>query len=918
VNVPETFVDRERELAELRQCLRAASTHGTGWMIAVEGPSGIGKSAIINQFRAYCPELLGDGRDRFIRVHCYNEIGAANAFGPMVEALRLLHPQRRKGLMRAGAHALGQQLPELALLVPGIGPLLSAGAAVTKATIDSAAADRSSVIPHAAGVRQLVCRAILNHVHRDRPLILAIDDAHRIDSSSCAVIASLADVLDEVPIGLIVAYRPEELRGNEHFAQLLSDLDIRGAMRRLPLTGLSEQALGQYIQNRFAVRPPAEVTARLARLTGGYPIFVTQYLSLLAESASLDALSAAPYSELPTVAGSDDPMQRPAIPRTVEAVIQERIRRIDLTTRRLLEIASIQGEWFISGVVERVSGMPRDDVLRRLYTVAREYRLILPLDPPEWIKRTRSDFYTFEHTLLHRALYQQQSPQTRRDLHTEVAHALGELMDAVPGAPREFILDLASHLHLGGQMIPSASKTIDAARRLAAEGSSFTEASTLCRRALSDIRAAEPKTADTERLHVEAIELLLVVTALAWRGRPELQNDLALEELANEAITAAVRTGDLDLQARALFLRGKTLLRVKGPLSALPQLKAATELAAGVRDPATRFITTAEYGHHLAKQDMRAGMELLLAAERHYAEIPSDRRSSPIVVHIFDEVQTQLGINLFDTGDFDSAMVRLTACVRSLKGRNRLEELSGALNYLAQVRLALGQYDNAAEDIGEAIQCNERSGVDGGWYGWNLSLSAKIGAERGRAAAVLDLAERAWRETRRVWLVNIVPVVRNYTAYILIEAASGSSPGDRVKHLARADSTLSDALRESREAGLPRSEINALSQLGRIRLMQSRYDSAADYARQVITLVDHVGPMSTVRMEEVLYHAAMALRAANDPAAADLLARARDQVLNKAATIADEATRDHFLRAVPLNIMIDQALAQQGDQGGLS
>jgi tetratricopeptide (TPR) repeat protein len=889
----DAFVDRHYELDLLLNHLNVSANSGPRLSV-IEGVSGMGKSAVISAVGEAFPAVTA-GRGQFVRVQCYHQIGVSNAYGPILDALRRLQPTRRRRFLRGGMAMLEKHSSELALLIPGIGPLLSVGASVTRSAIGDGASPQVDGAPVAADIRHLVVMALLSHVRPEQPLLLAIDDAHRIDESSCAVIAEVAESAG-IPIGVILAYRPEQARPGEPLRRLLEDLDTRGRLLRIRLSGLAAPAVGEYASRRFGVTPSAPALHWLLRLTGGQPIFFTQFLSLLAERNALDLLSA--DAAQGGVATDLSAVSKRWVPSGIEAVIQERLSSLDQKTLRLLRIAAVHGEWFMSGVIEKVSGLPREEVLELLNRVARDFGIIEFADAAPWISRTGSDFYVFEHALLHRSLYWQQSPQTRRDRHIAVADALVELIDSVPAAaPRSILLDAASHYHLGGHVIPAVTRTLDAARRIAAEGSSFAEASRLCQRALGDIRTISPKTPDTERLHVETIELLLVVTALSWRGRAELPGGLPLEDLADEAALAARQTGDPELESRALFMRGKTLLRVKGPTVALPQLKAAMELAADTTDPFAQFVTMAEYGHHLAKQDMHAGMAILLDAEQRRDAIPAQLRHDPVVMHVFDEVQCQLGVNFFDVGDFGAALARLDSCSESLRRRDRLEELSGAMNYLGQVYRALGQLDRAAQSLTEAISCNERSGADGGWYGWNLGLLAVVLAELGDTSEAITLAERAWRETERIWLANIVPVVRNYFAQVMLHT------GDEAR-LPEAREMLVAARDEAHAAGLPRSEINALCGLGRLHLHYGDIEMAVTNARAAVDLSDRVGPMSTVRVEEILYHCAVAMRAAGDLATATMFTRAWEVVQRKAESIPDELTRNGFLTRVPLNQLI--------------
>jgi tetratricopeptide (TPR) repeat protein len=799
--------------------------------------------------------------------------------------------------------------PDLLSLLPGVGPVLRAGAVVAKAAFDVDAGSDPQPGIIAGMVRQAVCDAVLQIPERVGPLVVAIDDAHRIDASSCAVIRSLAPVLDSRSLSLVLAYRPEEVGRDHPLGELLDDLELSDGLVRVELAGFSPQVVSMYVAERVPGAVPGLATGWLAEVTGGTPFFLEQYLRLLEERTTLDMLRSSSYGTVAELIrklaqGPDDIGL--VVPPSVEMVLRERTKAIDEQTKRLLSIGATQGERFMSAVIEQVARVPRMEVLDRLYRVHQEFGVIRPTAGPRWVADTESDFYVFDHGLLRQSFYDLQSPQAKRDMHAAVGEVLERLSATVPGIPQEFALDIAHHLHLGRRMVSAARHTLTVAQDLAMRSSSFAEASRLARRALDDIHAVRPTTPEADRLRLEAIELLLVVTELRWRGRPELQQraGLVLPDLAAEASAAAERIGDVGLRARALFMEGKILLRTSGPNAALPKLRAAAELAGTGQDAVILFITTAEYGHHLAKQDLRAGLALLRSAEKIYDQHPQLRAAdNPTVAHILDEAQLQIGINSFDVGDFDEALRRIHACVTSLRSRSRNAELAGALNYRAQVEIALGKLEEAIATLREAIAIENVSEEDKtGWYGWNLGLLARTLVQVGTLDEARGLAEGAWADAQRLWLANIVPIVRIYHAEV--DLASTEAAAAR-----RAEQMLQAALQEARIGGLPRSEVNALSLLSKLRLREGNVVEAVSYGDWAVELLDRSGPLSTVCSEEIFYRHSQTLRASGDfERARGLLRRSWVEVERKAASLSDPAMRRGFLQGVALNQEIVRSL----------
>lgn len=907
--VPVQFIDRDNEAALLDLAAEGASA-SRGTIVALAGSAGMGKSALL----AELGRRASATSRRVVKVDCYGGIGSDNAYGPFLELLRQLQPQpsRRRRVLRESGKVLSRGAPDLLSLIPGLGPVLHTAALAAKAAFEVGADSDAQFGIIADVVRRAVCDAVLEIPGRIGPLVVAIDDAHRIDASSCAVIRSLAPMLGSRALAFILAYRPEEVGAGHPLGQLLADVEVRHGLSRVHLSGFSPEVVGVYVADRVPGATSSHDARWLTEVTGGTPFFLEQYIRLLQERFSLSEAESSPYrtvAEMIRLFARGPDEVGLLIPPSVEVVLRERTKAIDEQTRYLLSIAATQGENFMSAVVEEVAGVARAEVLDRLYRVRRELGVIRSQTAPAWVTETGSDYYTFDHALLRQSLYDLQSPQAKRDTHALIGEVLEQLASTVPGIPQEFALEMAHHLHLGRKMMPAARHTLAAARDLAMRSSSFTEASRLARRALDDIRTVQPTTPETDRLRLEAIELLLVITELRWRGRSDLQQraGLVLPDLAAEASLAASRIGDPGLLARALFLEGKVLLRTSGPNEALPKLRAASELADAGRDIVIKFITEAEYGHHLAKQDLRAGLALLRSAEETYENHPELRAGdNPTVAHILDETRMQLGINYFDVGDFDEASRRIDACVDSLRARGRHAELAGALNYRAQVEIALGSLMDGVATLREAIGVEDASDDENtGWYGWNLGLLARTLAQLGEFDDARELAERAWEEAQQQWLANIVPIVRIYRAEVDM-----TRPDPAIRS---AEQMLQAALQEAGTSGLPRSEVNALSLLSKLRLSERNLTEAAVYGDRALELLDRSGPLSTVRTEEIVYRHYQVLEAAGEAARArQLLARSWAEVERKAASIHDAAARQRFLQEAPLNREIARSLEARG------
>ncbi|MGW0820799.1 hypothetical protein [Streptomyces sp. NPDC002845] len=326
------------------------------------------------------------------------------------------------------------------------------------------------------------------------------------------------------------------------------------------------------------------------------------------------------------------------------------------------------------------------------------------------------------------------------------------------------------------------------------------------------------------------------------------------------------------------------------------------ELAEQHGDPVPLFVARVEYGRQVSKRRLADGLAQLRESERMYASDPGlGGTGDPVLQHTRNLGEMQLGITLFDSGHLSEALTRLIRCVQRLRDEPLKAELPIALNYLAQVHTGLGSCREAEDVLREALDSEAGRGGDSGWHAYNQALLAHLLVQQPtRREQALELIADAWAETERTWLANLVPIVRNMYAEILLVAADG--PGEL---LDQADRLAVATCVETQRSGMIRSQIAAHSLRSRILLRQGNRVAAQDQTRQAVRILDEVGDMPALRTEEVLYHSAVVQAAGGVPENAHaLLARARRAVARKADLVTDDSLRDRFLTRVPLNIAI--------------
>ncbi|WP_405804820.1 AAA family ATPase [Streptomyces sp. NBC_01187] len=932
------FVDRVEHMDELRSLMADVTAGRGGRAIVVDGASGMGKSALLRAFEAEADASRGADVRRVVSARCQPSIGSGLHYGAIVDLLlQLAQDQEVKqpGVFRRLLSFTGQgavrSAPEvLSAIVPGLGALFNLGKEVAEASLTSGSMPFDSLLPFQQGAATQIVDALLDLVRQGPPTVVLIDDIQYGDPSSLLVLDRLLRRLPGEPLGVVLSHTTDGAYAEgpgSAVEDLLHDWAKDGLLRRRVLQGLPQDAVAELVRSRHPDAPPA-LSEQLSRLTAGHAVFVTLCLE---EWRPDDGLVV-------------------ELPRSLSRVVEDRLRPLTELDRELLMIGATQGETFLSRTVAEVKGVPHDEVMERLRLIAAQHRLILRTEPPGWARLDASDCYRFEHSALWGVVYDQQTPQQLRSRHARIAAALtsgpldgagagrvpldgtpqdgtsldgtsldGTSLDGVPldGVPLERRLEIARHLRSGGteSLLASAEVHYGLARDAAMEGLSFAEAERHCEEVIKAVRDLPEHEESRDRRLVQAVELLLSLTEVRWRGQHQPAGGPDIDVLAAEAEAAARRCRIPELAIRTTLLRGKTLLATQGLVPSLDKLRAAVELAEEHGDPVPLFVARVEYGRQVSKRRLADGLAQLREAERMYASDPRlGGTGDPVLQHARNLGEMQLGITLFDSGHLSEALTRLSRCVQRLRDEPLKAELPIALNYLAQVYTGLGAYGEAEGVLREALDFEADRGGDSGWHAYNQALLAHLlveqparrdaeqpaqhDAERSaRRDQALELITDAWAETERTWLANLVPIVRNLYAEILLRATDG--PGEL---LDQADRLAVATCVETRRSGMIRSEIAAHSLRSRILLRQGDTAAAQDQARQAVRILDEVGDMPALRTEEVLYHSAV-VRAAGDAReeAHALLERARREVARKADLITGDVRRDRFLTQIPLN-----------------
>ncbi|HEX6919502.1 MAG TPA: BTAD domain-containing putative transcriptional regulator, partial [Actinomycetes bacterium] len=465
------FVGRAAELAVLSDVAAGAGGAGGTGLVLLEGEPGAGKSTLLERFAA---ERRADGW-RVAWGRC-PEVEGAPAGWPWVEVLR----------------GLAADVPPGEELAADLAPLLTDGVPVPEN--DSGAA-RFHL--HRAAT------TYLGAVATRTPLLVVLDDLHRADDESLALLGSVVGGAEAQRVLVVVAFRGAEV--GPGLAAALAEL-ARHSPARLTLGGLSETEVAELVAAvADASVDPVTAAAILAR-TDGNPFYVRETARLLASEGTL-------------VATAD-------VPAGVRDVIRRRLARLPAHALTVLRLASVVGR---DVDVDVLLAADRDDEDAALDAVEAGLMAGLLVEPATGRLR-------FAHALVRDTLYDDVSRLRRTRLHARVAEAIEQVR------PRD-VAGLAHHFREAATA-GYADKALDYTALAAEQAESryaFGAAAELWEQAV-DLHGLCRDATTAELVEV----LIRLVRALARTG-----NLVAVRDVRQRAIEEAASTGDPRLVARA-------------------------------------------------------------------------------------------------------------------------------------------------------------------------------------------------------------------------------------------------------------------------------------------------------------------------------------------------------------------------------
>jgi len=791
------IVGREHELSLMMQAFERSVRERTCHLVTILGSAGVGKSRLVS-------EVLGALEDQatILRGRCL-PYGDGITFFPLLEAI-----------------------PEAAGIRDDDSPD-DACAKIAALTTGEEHAGRistaiSELLDYAEGTTTLdeqfwAVRRLLEHLARQRPVVVEFDDIHWGEPKFLDLIEHIADWTRDAPILLICLARHELLEKRPGWSG-----------GKLNATTLSLEPLSQKECDRLVdyLLGEADIAGkakeRITEAAEGNPLFVEEMLSMLIDDGSLMREDGRwiPTRDLSAV----------AVPPTIQALLSARIDRLAPDERAVLERAAVAGKVFWRGAAAALSAPePPAGVDTRLLALVRKD--LIRHDPSTF---AGEDAFRFRHLLIRDAAYQGIAKRVRADLHDRFARWL---TDTTGERAYEYDEIIAYHYEQAFQNLSelgikdehTTALGIEAGTRLAAAGrraearGDAPAAVNLIGRAMIDLpRTHAARTGAMPDLILaylylggldEADEVAAELRAVAddtgdeaahwqgeigtaqigiWRAKPGSTSHA--RNVATEAIAAFERLGDdrglasaWDLLSQAEWLRQRAGDTAHAAERALAYARRSGERGREDSLIGTLWLTlifgptpwreAVQRSEQLLREHETQSMEAshrstlgnALMAEGRFDE---GRREKATAQSMFDD----LGLDMWAAG-FSQGVAHTeryagedeTAARVLREGADALERLgeramrSTNLAHLARVLAYLGRYDEAERAAVEARETGDE--LDNATQvGWRTAM-AMVTAQGGDAAE----AERLIREA--IGMLEDSDFIE-YRAEVLVDGAS--------------------------------------------------------------------------------------------------------------------------------------------------
>lgn len=395
------MVGRKKELAIIKDKLMQA-VRGSGQVVGIVAEAGMGKSRMVKEIIDLAHRQELESATFLSDCPSYGTTTPYLVWQSLLQQffkLETLPPDEiHKHLAKIIEEVDVEQLPNLPLLEALFNVGLSKSEYTSK--LDG---ETSRNLRHA-----LLCAMMKA---QQNPCVIILEDTHWIDSLSGELLEMILQRIANMPILLVMAYRPT----TEH--ETFSSVEGLTNFTSIPLGILTESETENLIRSKFSQHNVNETTIipdalviRILERAEGNPFYIEELINYLNDqNVSLESAIT---------------MDNAALPNSLQSLILSRIDKLTEQQKITLKVASIIGRVFsFNWLYGYYPSLGDREILKKdLYDLARLD--LTPLDTPD-----PHLTYLFKHILTQEVTYESLSYEMRLQLHEQFASYLENLPD---------------------------------------------------------------------------------------------------------------------------------------------------------------------------------------------------------------------------------------------------------------------------------------------------------------------------------------------------------------------------------------------------------------------------------------------------------------------------------------------------------
>lgn len=554
-----------------------------------------------------------------------------------------------------------------------------------------------------------------------KPVALFIDDLHWADEGALHLLHYIARAVQNQPVVIIGAYRPEDIAEDikQHPLQLLLDRLMREKLVNLiPLARLNKIETSGIVDSLLHNSEFPEVLVDFIHYEAeGNPFFIEEVLHTLEEGGAIK------FNEKQKLWSLTKNLEEVEIPDTVKEIVHSRMGKLTKNMRLVLEIASVLGVEFEYNTLATISKLDEEELVTIIDELIR-FKLLIEL-PTTYGKPIR---YRFAHNKICEVLYNDLSEPRKRLLHGKAAVAIEENHK---DNREKYIYELAHHYYYGGDY-EKALKYSQLAAEKALQDFAPEKAKTFFGWSLDSIELVEAQPAEASSNKTLHAEILLKLSKTS-----SFIGDLVdAQKYSNALLKLSEEFSDTHKQADAHTNTGLLHLHRSLWPKAIEHLNQG--LSMSNKSKYQQGMMEANYGLGIVYERMG----------RYKQSMDYFKQFTELAVTMDSNTEIARGLKAsarisYDRGDYKTSIEYYKKCIKLLLKTDNYSELASTYTNMGVTYFELDEFDKVIECHENCIELSTRIG-DIRCLGYGYSNAAEIYALKHELDRALDYANKAF------------------------------------------------------------------------------------------------------------------------------------------------------------------------------